>query len=69
MLDNDDVTKAIGNGLIVVGGCIILLAFGTYAYCCGIASGCNTLKTAAEVAGETEAFEKIVAAVGKIPVK
>ena len=69
MFNNDDLTKAIGVSCVVVGSFITLLAFGTYSYRLGVYSGANALRAAAEVAGETDAFEKIVAAVGKIPVK
>lgn len=69
MFDSDDVTKAIGVSVAVIGGCIALFGFGTYAYCIGVVTGAHTLRAAAEAAGEMEAFEKIVAAVGKIPVK
>ena len=69
MFDNDDATKVIGVSVAVIGGCVALFGFGTYAYCIGVASGAHTLRAAAEAAGEMEAFEKIVAAVGKIPVK
>ena len=69
MFDSDDVTKAIGVSIAVIGGCLALFGFGTYAYCIGVASGAHTLRVAAEAAGEMEAFEKIGAAIGKIPVK